>query len=50
MLRSRGEGNPTLASGSSRAEETVWGYGAELKDPSGYRTRLWDKAMMQEKG
>ena len=27
-----------------------WGYGAELKDPDGYRIRLWDEASMDEKG
>lgn len=26
-----------------------WGYGAELKDPSGYRVRLWDEVTMREK-
>lgn len=28
----------------------VWGYGAELKDPSGYRIYLWDEKTMREKG
>jgi catechol 2,3-dioxygenase-like lactoylglutathione lyase family enzyme len=27
-----------------------WGYGAELRDPSGYRIRLWDRVTMNEKG
>jgi catechol 2,3-dioxygenase-like lactoylglutathione lyase family enzyme len=31
-------------------EKRFWGYGAELKDPDGYRLRLWDENMMREKG
>jgi catechol 2,3-dioxygenase-like lactoylglutathione lyase family enzyme len=27
-----------------------WGYGAELRDPDGYRLGLWDEASMKEKG
>jgi len=27
-----------------------WGYGPELKDPDGYRVRLWDDVTMWEKG
>ena len=27
-----------------------WGYGAELRDPDGYRIRLWDEKSMREKG
>ena len=27
-----------------------WGYGAELRDPNGYRLRLWDPASMAAKG
>jgi len=27
-----------------------WGYGAELKDPDGYRIRLWDLKTMERKG
>jgi catechol 2,3-dioxygenase-like lactoylglutathione lyase family enzyme len=27
-----------------------WGYGPELKDPDGYRVRLWDEKTMNEKG
>jgi len=26
-----------------------WGYGAELRDPDGYRVRLWDQRSMREK-
>lgn len=29
--------------------KTFWGYGAELKDPDGYRLRLWDPKSMKEK-
>lgn len=28
----------------------LWGYGAELKDPDGYRIRLWDLKTMERKG
>ncbi len=28
----------------------VWGYGAELLDPDGYRLQLWDETSMREKG
>ena len=31
-------------------EKRFWGYGAELKDPNGYRLMLWDKASMAAKG
>ena len=31
-------------------QRVFWGYGAELKDPNGYRLRLWDPASMQAKG
>ncbi|HZR71051.1 MAG TPA: VOC family protein [Burkholderiales bacterium] len=27
-----------------------WGYGAEVRDPDGYRIRLWDAVSMREKG
>lgn len=27
-----------------------WGYGMELKDPDGYRLRLWDAKTMKEQG
>ena len=27
-----------------------WGYGAELKDPTGYPIHLWDEVSMREKG
>jgi len=30
--------------------KVVWGYGAELLDPDGYRLRLWDQKSMAEKG
>jgi uncharacterized glyoxalase superfamily protein PhnB len=30
--------------------KVFWGYGAELRDPDGYRLRLWDQKSMQEKG
>jgi catechol 2,3-dioxygenase-like lactoylglutathione lyase family enzyme len=28
----------------------LWGYGAELDDPDGYRLMLWDETSMREKG
>ena len=28
---------------------TIWGSGAELKDPDGYLVRLWDERSMKEK-
>ena len=28
----------------------LWGYGAELLDPDGYRVMLWDEVSMREKG
>ena len=31
-------------------KKVFWGYGAELRDPDGYRLRLWDQKSMQEKG
>jgi catechol 2,3-dioxygenase-like lactoylglutathione lyase family enzyme len=31
-------------------QKVFWGYGAELKDPDGYRVRLWDDTSMREKG
>ncbi|HVX04248.1 MAG TPA: VOC family protein [Rhodanobacteraceae bacterium] len=31
-------------------ERRFWGYGMELKDPDGYRLRLWDEKTMQERG
>jgi uncharacterized glyoxalase superfamily protein PhnB len=31
-------------------QKTFWGYGAELKDPDGYRIWLWDQKSMREKG
>lgn len=31
-------------------QRVFWGYGAELKDPDGYRIWLWDEKSMQEKG
>ena len=31
-------------------QKTFWGYGAELKDPDGYRIWLWDEKTMREKG
>jgi catechol 2,3-dioxygenase-like lactoylglutathione lyase family enzyme len=30
--------------------KVFWGYGAELKDPDGYRLYLWDAVSMREKG
>ena len=30
--------------------KVVWGYGAELLDPDGYRLQLWDETSMREKG
>jgi predicted enzyme related to lactoylglutathione lyase len=30
--------------------KVVWGYGAELADPDGYRIQLWDEVSMREKG
>jgi catechol 2,3-dioxygenase-like lactoylglutathione lyase family enzyme len=30
--------------------KVFWGYGAELKDPDGYRLYLWDEVSMREKG
>jgi predicted enzyme related to lactoylglutathione lyase len=30
--------------------KVVWGYGAELHDPDGYRLMLWDQKSMKEKG
>ncbi len=30
-------------------KKRFWGYGAELKDPSGYRIQLWDEVTMREK-
>lgn len=30
--------------------KVFWGYGAELRDPDGYKLRLWDQKSMQEKG
>jgi catechol 2,3-dioxygenase-like lactoylglutathione lyase family enzyme len=27
-----------------------WGYGAEVRDPDGYRIRLWDARSMRERG
>ena len=30
--------------------KVFWGYGAELRDPDGYRLRLWDQKSMKEKG
>jgi predicted enzyme related to lactoylglutathione lyase len=29
--------------------KVFWGYGAELRDPDGYRLRLWDPKSMKEK-
>jgi catechol 2,3-dioxygenase-like lactoylglutathione lyase family enzyme len=31
-------------------EKLFWGYGAELRDPSGYLIYLWDERTMREKG
>jgi catechol 2,3-dioxygenase-like lactoylglutathione lyase family enzyme len=30
--------------------KVFWGYGAELRDPDGYRIYLWDETSMREKG
>lgn len=30
--------------------KVFWGYGAELRDPDGYRLMLWDQKSMKEKG
>lgn len=30
--------------------KVFWGYGAELRDPDGYRIMLWDEISMKEKG
>jgi catechol 2,3-dioxygenase-like lactoylglutathione lyase family enzyme len=30
--------------------KVFWGYGAELRDPDGYRLLLWDPRSMKEKG
>lgn len=29
-------------------QQQDWGYGAELRDPDGYRVRLWDEKSMRE--
>ena len=31
-------------------QKVMWGYGAELLDPNGYRLQLWDEKSMKEKG
>lgn len=31
-------------------QKLFWGYGAELRDPDGYRICLWDEKSMREKG
>jgi predicted enzyme related to lactoylglutathione lyase len=31
-------------------KKVIWGYGAELLDPDGYRLSLWDEKSMKEKG
>ncbi len=31
-------------------QKLFWGYGAELRDPDGYRLHLWDQRSMREKG
>ncbi|MBI3953144.1 MAG: VOC family protein [Chloroflexi bacterium] len=31
-------------------QRVFWGYGAELRDPSGYSIWLWDEKTMREKG
>jgi len=31
-------------------QKLLWGYGAELRDPSGYLIYLWDERTMREKG
>jgi predicted enzyme related to lactoylglutathione lyase len=28
--------------------KSCWGYGAELRDPDGYRVRLWDERSMKD--
>jgi catechol 2,3-dioxygenase-like lactoylglutathione lyase family enzyme len=30
-------------------QQNVWGYGAELDDPDGYRLMLWDETSMRER-
>jgi catechol 2,3-dioxygenase-like lactoylglutathione lyase family enzyme len=30
--------------------KAFWGYGAELRDPDGYRLMLWDETSMKAKG
>jgi catechol 2,3-dioxygenase-like lactoylglutathione lyase family enzyme len=30
--------------------KVFWGYGAELRDPDGYKLRLWDQKSMKEQG
>jgi catechol 2,3-dioxygenase-like lactoylglutathione lyase family enzyme len=30
--------------------KVFWGYGAELRDPDGYRLMLWDQKSMREQG
>jgi catechol 2,3-dioxygenase-like lactoylglutathione lyase family enzyme len=30
-------------------QRNLWGYGAELDDPDGYRLMLWDETTMREK-
>jgi catechol 2,3-dioxygenase-like lactoylglutathione lyase family enzyme len=31
-------------------QKLFWGYGAELRDPDGYRINLWDERTMRKKG
>src|SRR5262249_43985659 len=31
-------------------QKLFWGYGAELRDPDGYRVSVWDARSMKEKG
>jgi len=31
-------------------KKVMWGFGAELRDPDGYRLGLWDEKSMREKG
>ncbi|HEY8121687.1 MAG TPA: VOC family protein [Myxococcota bacterium] len=31
-------------------QKLLWGYGAELLDPDGYRVHLWDERSMRERG
>ena len=43
------------STGNSRREERApeklfWGYGAERRDPDGYRIYLWNERSMHEKG